>query len=155
MGLFGGGSKSSTSTTNQDNRIVADSQSQVATNGGQNVKENGIGVSSGGSVAITLTDNGAIKLGTDLAAKAVYQNGQSLQDLLNVTKNIFDDATTQQKTILDKVFGNQQLQFDKTSAALTNAYQDAKGGSLMVKDLSMAVLATIAGVAFFFFMGKK
>ena len=135
MGLFGGGSSSSASTTNTDARVVADAQGQGASMNGLNAKDQGVAIRTSGSsnADITLTDMGAVKAAIELVSKTMDKSNQSVQDLLGVQKSTFDQQST----------------------SLKDAYADSKGGATMMQNISIAMLATLAAIAYFYFSGKK
>jgi hypothetical protein len=141
MALFGGDSKSSSTQTTQnfDNRIVADAEAQAVSNGGQTAKDNASPVSvliqnstnkstNNSYVTVTTTDHGAI----EFADKAVAGANQTVQDVLGISK----------------------ANFDTTVDALENAYQDAKGGALIMQNITIGMLATIAMIGYFW-LGRK
>ena len=135
MGLFGGGSSSSASTTNTDARVVADAQGQGASMNGLNAKDQGVAIRTSGSsnADITLTDMGAVKAAIELVSKTMDKSNQSVQDLLGVQKSTFDQQST----------------------SLKDAYADSKGGATRMQNISIAMLATLAAIAYFYFSGKK
>lgn len=143
MGLFGGSSKSTStsSTTNQDNRSVADAQAQSATAGGQNVKDQAVNqpITIGASgkshvnanVQITNTDFGAVKAAFDFADATEKNAALSIKSALGVAEGVFNQSTE----------------------AVDKAYQEAKGGATVVQNL--AVGALVAAVAVVYFITNK
>lgn len=145
MGLFSSSSKSSSSSTTQnfDNRVVADAQGQGVSNGGQVAKDYAqpinLNVAGGGKKSATYvdvnlmtTDYGAIESAIEFADSAQGQANQTIHDVLNISKD----------------------NFDQTTEALSNAYQDAKGGALVLQNVTIGMMMTIAAVAYFW-LGKK
>jgi hypothetical protein len=144
MGLLSSSSKSSSSTSSvtQDNRVVADAEAQAANTGGINAKDhaspvnvvisNSLNKSSASNyVNVTTTDFGAIKLGLEFAEKAMDRTGETVEEVLGIAKS----------------------NFDQTTNALQAAYEDAKGGTLVMQRVAYAALATVA-VGLYFWLGK-
>lgn len=176
MGLFSSSSKSnsSSSTVNQDNRSVADAEAQSATAGGVNVKDNAVNrpiVVSGGSgkniatnVALTVieSDHKAISRAFDFGDSALTKainfvetsnqaNQETIKDVLGVADGLFEQALEQNNSVLDKAIGT----VNTTANKLSQAYEDAQGGNLMIQRIALGVLATVAAVAFFITRKKQ
>lgn len=147
MGLFGGSSSkaaSTTVTTNQDNRAVGDQQAQVATAGGITLKDRAvnqpISIAGGGkksttvaNINITNTDHGAISGALGLAS----QVSNSLIEFVS-------DASAESNATAKDALGVAEGTLDKTITTLEKAYQDAKGGTEMFRDLSIVAMAVVA-----------
>lgn len=143
MGLFGGSSKSTStsSTLNQDNRSVADAQAQSATGGGQNVKDNAsltpIAITSNGkgsvsaNIQVTNTDHGAIQSAFAFADENSQSAALSIKTALGVAEGIFN----------------------KSTESVDKAYAEAKGGATVVQNL--AIGAIVAAVAVVYFITNK
>lgn len=147
MGLFSSSSKSSStsSTINQDNRVVADAQAQAVSNGGQTAKDYAqpisINVVGGGKksstvvpVTVTPTDYGAIQGALTFADETSDAANKTVQDVLGVSAETFDKATK----------------------ALQDAYTDSKGGALVLQNVTIGMMITIGAIAYFWLVkGKK
>lgn len=142
MGLLGSSSSKSSSTTTQlDNRVVSDAQAQAVSNGGQNAKDysspvnlviGGAGGYKKANLTVNQSDYGAIDAALKFAGDANMATTKTVQDVLGVSSETFD----------------------KTSTALQDAYKDAKGGALVLQNVTIAMMMTIAAVAYFW-LGKK
>lgn len=141
MGLLGSSSSKSSSTTNQsDNRVVSDAQAQAVSSGGVNAKDYAspvnVTLASAGykraDVTVNQSDYGAINAALKFAGEANTASTKTVQDVLGVSSETFD----------------------KTSTALQDAYKDAKGGALVLQNVTIAMMMTIAAVAYFW-LGKK
>jgi hypothetical protein len=146
MGLFSSSSKSASSSGSivQDNRAVADAEAQAATAGSTVAKDyaNPININVGGSnnykssinttAYITQTDHGAIAASFNFAENALDKMDETVEEVLGVAKS----------------------NFDQTTSALQNAYEDAKGGTLVMQRVAFAALGTVA-IGLYFWLGQK
>ncbi|MGP1718169.1 MAG: hypothetical protein ACTS9Y_13395 [Methylophilus sp.] len=144
--IIGGKSKSSSASaeTNADNRIVADAEAQAASSGSQVAKDyaspvniNVVGTGMNKSSMnvnsyVTMTDHGAIAASFNFAENALDKMDETVEEVLGVAKS----------------------NFDQTTSALQNAYEDAKGGTLVMQRVAFAALGTVA-VGLYFWLGKK
>ena len=125
--LGGGSSSSSAQTTNQtDNRRV--------------IGQNGVSAENS-NVTYTVTDDGAISGGLDLASK-------SLGAMLNLSTTTANNSASLDKSILGFAAGTQSAALDSLStntAAIQNAYASARGQGNLTEYILIGCLA-IAGI---------
>ncbi len=147
MGLFSSSSKSSStsSTVNQDNRVVADAQAQAVSNGGQTVKDY--------AQAVSLSISGGGKKSTTIANVTVTPTDYgAIQGALTFADETSDAAN---KTV-QEVLGVSQDTFDKATKALQDAYTDSKGGALVLQNVTIGMMITVGAIAYFWLVkGKK
>lgn len=143
MGLFGGSSKSSSvaNTTNQDNRGVADAQANLATGGSTAVRDQAtnqpVSISSGkyttANVSIVNTDNGAVKSALEFADKNSQSSNATIKSALGVAEGIFN----------------------KSTAAVDKAYEEAKGGASALQNIAIGSVVAAVAVVYFITKGKN
>jgi hypothetical protein len=129
MGLFGGSSRSSSDTTNTDNRISQQGGTAVS------------GLSAGDNFTLSVTDGGAVAAAFDAMALNDATNSQNFTNLLDLAGGFFDKS--------ERLIG-------QTQSAVADAYgqaQTVKTGAIDQK--TIIVLAVVGAVAIFLIIKAK
>lgn len=102
------------------------------------VTDSAVGLSSSGSGNVVSLSNysldgGAIDAAFKFAERASVKEEANLKSLLGVAEGTFN----------------------KSTAVLAEAYENAKGGSEVLQQVTIGMMLTIAAVAYFWLVGKK